>query len=172
MHAVLSKRDSNGIADSIVEERTDTDGTLDASVFSFTRFGHSKMDWVIPVIAFLRQARGEQPIGIDHYLRVARLHGKNDCVVVEVSSNSGEFERTFDHPERSVAVTVHDAIGERTVIRPDPHCDSSLPAQPNEWSKAFPDPFQLRCILFIGVFDDLEFFRIRVIPGIDSYFFH
>ena len=172
MDAVFGQRHPNRVSNPIVQKRPDADRALDPRVLPLARLGHPEMNRVIPIVSFFTQSRHEQPIGVDHHLGVARLHGKNEGMVIEIARDSGELERAFDHPKRRVAVAVHDAIGERAVVRADPHGDPALPAEPDERREALPDPVQLRRVLLVCVFDDLELFRVGVISGVDPNFFH
>ena len=79
------------------------------------------MDRVIPIRAFRVQAGNEQAVGLDHYLRVRCLHREDERVVVVIPGDAGEFERTFDHAERGVAVAIHDPIRQGSVVGADAH---------------------------------------------------
>ena len=145
------------------KQRADADRAFDPRVFAFAGFGHAEMNRIIPIRAFLAQPRDEQSVRVDHDLRVARFHRKDESVIIEIARDAGELERALDHAERRVAVAIHDAIAERAVVRADAHGDPALLAQPNEWRKSLPDSLQLGRILFVGVFDDLELLRVGVI---------
>ena len=126
MNAVFGERDADGVANAIRQERADADRALDPGVFAFTGFGHAEMNRIIPIRTFFLQARDEQAIGVDHHLRVARLHREDEGVVIQVARDPGELERAFHHPERRIAVAVHDPVGKRAVIRADAHRDAAL----------------------------------------------
>ena len=128
------------------------------------------MNRVIPIRSLFAQAGDEQTVGVDHYLRVARLHRENEGVVIQVARDAGEFERAFHHPERRVAVAVHDAVGERTVVSADAHRDAALFRELDQRRETFANALELGGVLRVGVFEDLEFFRVGVVAGIDPHF--
>src|SRR5438874_5054064 len=97
------------------------------------------MDWIIPICSFFTQSRDQQAIGRDHYFWVARLHREDECVIIESACNSGEFERALHHPKRRVAVAIHDAIGERTMVRSDAHRDPTFFAKFHQRRKTLPN---------------------------------
>ena len=111
------------------KQRADADGALDAAVLAVARLGDAEVDRIIPIRAGLIKPRDEQPVGVDHHLRVARLHRENEIVVIELAGDAGELERALDHAERRVAVAVHDAVGERAVVGADAHGDSRVPCK-------------------------------------------
>src|SRR5205085_7360258 len=93
-------------------------------------------------------------------------------VIIEIARDPGEFERAFHHAQRRVAVAIHDPIRERTVIRPDAHRAPELPAKFYQRREALADPLQLGGVLFVGVFEDLELFRVGVIAWVDPDFLY
>ena len=132
MNAVLRQRNPNRIADPIGQQRADADRAFDAGVFAFAGLGHAEMNRIVPIRAFLAQARDQQPIGIDHHFRIARFHREYDRVVIKLARDPRELERALHHAERAVAVAIHDAIGKGTVIGADSHSDSALFAKLDE----------------------------------------
>ena len=125
------------------------------------------MNRIIPIVALLAETRDEQPVGRNHHLRVARFHRKNERVVIEVARDAGKLERALHHPERGVAVAVHDPVAERAVVGSDAHRNAAFAAQPDERSEPLANPLQLRRILLIGVFDDFELLGVGVVARID-----
>ena len=77
-------------------------------------------------------------------------------MIIQVASDTRELEGAFDHAKRGIPVSVHDSVGERTVIRADPHRDTAVPAESNQWSKPFPNALQFGGILLVSVFNDFE----------------
>ena len=118
----------------------------------------------------LRESRHEQSVGFDHHLRVARFHREHEVVVAEVAGDAGELERALDHAERGIAVTVHDAVAERAVVRADAHGAAVLLHEKDERREALADALQFGGVLRVGVFDDLEFLRVGVVAGVDADF--
>ena len=129
MNAIFRQRNANRVANPIGQQRTDPDRALDARIFSFARFGHAEMNWIIPVRPFLIQPGDEQAVGVDHHLRVARLHRENERVIIEIARNPREFERALHHAKGRVTVTIHNAIGKRAVVGADAHSDAALLAK-------------------------------------------
>ena len=92
-------------------------------------------------------------------------------MVVEIAGDAGEFESAFHHAQRRIAITIHDAITERSVIGPDANGDASGLAKRDEWGEPFANPFEFCRVLGIRILNDFELFRVRVIAGIDPDFF-
>ena len=130
------------------------------------------MDRVVPVCAFLDQAGHQQPIGLDHDLRIARLHGEDKVMVAQVARDAGKLQRALHHAERRVAVAVHDTVAKAAVIGADTHGHAARPAQLDQRREALANAAQLSLILLVGVFDDLELLAIRVITGVDAHLLH
>ena len=93
-------------------------------------------------------------------------------MIVEIARDPRELERTFHHAEGRVAVAIQDSVRKRAVVCPDPHRDPARVAQPDQRRKALADSLQLRCVLFVRVFADDEFFRICVIARVNSDLLH
>jgi hypothetical protein len=126
VNAVFGERNTNRIPDAIGQKRANPDRTLDSRVFAFAGLSHAEVDWIIPIRSFFVQTRHQQSISVDHYLRVARLHRKNEGVIIEITRDTGKFKRAFHHAERGIAITIHDSVAQRAVIRADPHRDAAL----------------------------------------------
>ena len=47
-------------------------------------------------------------------------------MIVMTLGDTDEFERTFDHAQRRVAITIHEAIGKLAVIGADTHSAAEL----------------------------------------------
>ncbi len=60
----------------------------------------------------------------------------------------------------------------RAVVRADAHGHAALPAEQHQRREPLADALQLRQVLLVRVFDDLEFLRVRVVAGIDAHFLH
>ncbi len=118
---VFGEGDADGVADAVGEQRPDADSALDPAILAIAGFSDAKVDRVIPVRTFGGEAGHKQPVGLDHDLRVGCLHRKYQLVVVAVAGDSGKFEGAFDNAQRGVAVAVHDAVGERSVVGADAH---------------------------------------------------
>src|ERR1039458_5303669 len=97
----------NRVTQPVAQQRANADGALDASVLALARLGDAQVNRVIPVGTFVLQARYEQPIALDHDLRVARLHGELEVMKVMLAGDAGELQRALDHAERRIAEAVH-----------------------------------------------------------------
>ena len=42
-------------------------------------------------------------------------------MIVHFPRDAGKFKRALDHAERCVAISIHDAIGKRTMVGADAH---------------------------------------------------
>ena len=172
MHAVLGQTHPDGIPDAIGQKRPDAHGTLDPSILAITRLGHTKMDRIIPIWSFGRQARGKKAVSGNHDLRIRGLHGKDEVMVILLPREPGKLQRTFHHAERRIAVAVHDPVAQRTVIRADAHGDAARPAQFDQGRELFPDTPDLGRILLVAVFAHREFFRVGIVARVDPHLVH
>ena len=68
--AVFGEGDADGVAEAVAEEGADADGGFDAAVFAFASFGDAEVDGIIPVGAFLLEARDKEAVALDHHLGV------------------------------------------------------------------------------------------------------
>src|SRR5579862_85475 len=168
--AVFGQRDADGVADAVGEQRADADGAFDAGVFTVSGFGYAEVDGVIPVGAFGRQAGGEESVGVDHHLRVARLHREDEGMKIHLARDTGELERALDHAERRVAVAVHDPVAQGAVIGPDADADAALFAKLDQRREPAPYALQFGGVLVVGIFAHQEFLGIGVVAGIDADF--
>ena len=62
MRRIFGERDADGVAQAVAQQRTDAYGAFDAAVLAFARFGHTKVNGIIPIRAELVQ-QGAQPGG-------------------------------------------------------------------------------------------------------------
>ena len=68
------------------------------------------MNGVVPVWAFMVKASYEQPVCLNHDLRVGGLHREAEIMVVMIPGDAGELEGALNHAEWSVTVAVHDPV--------------------------------------------------------------
>ena len=61
----LAQAYTNGIADAISQEGTDTYGTLDSAIFAFAGFGYAEVEWVVH--AFLLHFFYQEAHGANHH---------------------------------------------------------------------------------------------------------
>ena len=169
---IFRERNADGVTQSIAQERADADGALDATIFAFAGFGDAEVDRIIPVRPFLFQARDEQPVTLDHHLGVGRLHRELEVVEVVFARDVGELQRALHHAERRVTEAVHNAVGQRTVVRADADGALEPDALQHEGRELFFDALQLKGVLRVGVFLDRKFFGVGVVAGIHAHDFH
>ena len=91
---------------------------------------------------------------------------------VVLATDAGELQRALHHAKRRVAVTVHDAVAERAVVRADAHGAFQLDGFQHQRRELFLDAPQLFSVLRVGVFFDREFLRVRIVAGIHADDFH
>ncbi len=92
---LLGERDAHGVAQAVVEQGADADGRLDAPILAQAGLGHAQVERVVE--AFLVHARHQQPVGLDHDLRIRGLHRQHDVVVVVARGDAQELQRRLDH---------------------------------------------------------------------------
>ena len=88
------------------------------------------------------------------------------------AGDAGEFQRALHHAERRVAVAVHDAVREGTVVRADADGAAEFLAELHQRRELFLDAPELLDVLLVGVFLDGEFLRVGVVAGIDADHLH
>ena len=130
------------------------------------------MDWVIPIRTFGIEPRDKQTISLDHHLRVGGLHRKYQIMVIVITCDAGKLQRAFHHAERRVAIAVHDAIRERSMIGADAHHPSKILAKLHQRRKFLADAFELLLILRVGVLADFELLLVGVISRVHANFLH
>jgi len=87
-------------------------------------------------------------------------------VEVVLTSDPGELEGAFDHPERGIAEAVHDPVTQRTVVGADAHGAAQFLAELDERGEFLFDSFEFSEVLVVGVFLDGKFFGIGVIAWV------
>ena len=88
---------------------------------------------------------------------------------VAVARDAGKLQRALHHAQRRVAVAVHDAVAQRAVIGADAQGAVARFALIDQWRELLLDPGQLGGILLVGVFADIELFRVGIVAGIDTH---
>ena len=83
-------------------------------------------------------------------------------------ADAGELQRAFHHAQRRIAVAVHDAVAEGTVVGPDTHGTAEAFAFEDERGEALLDARQFGGVGLVGVFLDGELLRVGVVAGIDA----
>ena len=166
--AVLGERDADGVADAVGQQRADADGALDPAILAVARLGDAEVERVIPVGPELEQPRGEEPVGVDHHLGVARLHRENEIVVAVLAGDARELDRALDHAGGRVAEAVHDAVGKRAVVGADAHGDAALLADIDQRLEGLVDAGEFLLVLVVGVFADGEFLFVGEVAGVDA----
>ena len=93
-------------------------------------------------------------------------------MVIVITRDARELQRTFHHAERRVAIAVHDAIRERSVVGADAHHPTAILAKLHQRRKFRTNAFELLLILSVGVLADFELLLIGVIPRVHADFLH
>ena len=172
MNAVLGKRNANRIANPVREQAANSYCTLNTAILAIAGLSYAKMNRVVPVGSLGGQARHQQPVSLDHHLGIAGLHRKNEIVIAEIAGDPGKLEGAFHHPEGRVAVAIHDAIAQASVVRADSHRDPMFLAELDERGKFFPNAGEFRVVLRVRVFAHSELLLVRVVAWIDAHLFH
>ena len=121
---------------------------------------------------FLVHGLNEQPIRLNHDLRIAGFHAQDNVVIGFIAGNAQEFHRTLDHAHGRIAIPAHDAVAQGAMIGTDTHRRAVLPTDADQGRESFPDPVDLFLIVGIGVFYEFELLLIDVIARVDSDFLH
>ena len=88
---------------------------------------------------------------------------------VAIARDAGELQSALHHAQRRVAVAVHDAVAERAVVGADTQRAVARFALVDEWRELGLNTLQLACVLFVGVFADVEFFGVGIVAGVDAH---
>ena len=167
----LRKRHTNGVADAIGQECTDTHGTFDASVLAFAGFRHTEVEREVHFLAAHRVY--EQAHALHHHHGVRSFDRNHHVVKMHLGTDAQELHATLHNARWCVAITAHDAIRQATVIHTDAHCRAVGAANVEELHKAIFQARQFGGILLVGVLQFLErASRIHIIARIDAHFFH
>jgi hypothetical protein len=168
---IFGERDSEGVAESVAEERANADGTFDAAVLAFPGFGDPDVDGIVPVRARLIELGDEQAVAFDHDLGIAGLHGEDERVEVVFAGDASELEGALDHAGWGIAVAVEDAVAEGAVIRADTEGATQAAAELYQGGELFLEPGEFGLVFGVGVLADGEFFTVGVVAGVDADFF-
>ena len=160
---------AHGVAKAIFEQRANSKRRLDSAIFSIPGFRDAEVQREIH--ALLVHPCHQQPVCLDHHLGVRGLHGHHHLVVLLVHTNAQKFQRAFDHAHRRVAVSAHDAVGQRPMVGPNPHGPTKVLALLDQWREFFPNAHKFLCVALVGVFKVFESLLVRVISRIDANFF-
>ena len=111
---ILGKRNTDCIADTISKECTYTYRRLDASIVGISGFSYTKMQWEMHAlfIHFLY----EQTHSANHNRRVGSLDADDHIGEILFDTNTQELHTRLHHSGRSISITRHDAIAERTMV--------------------------------------------------------
>ncbi len=90
-------------------------------------------------------------------------------MVSHVTGDPRKLEGTLNHPERGVAIAIHDPVAQRTMIGTNAHGDSALLTQLDQRRKLLADAFDFCRILGIGIFTNFKFFGVSIVAGIDTH---
>jgi hypothetical protein len=170
LHGILGQRDADRVADAVLEQRADSDRALHPAVDAVARLGDADVERVgRPAGRARLEPRGEQPIGLDRDLRVARLHAEDDVEEALVLADVEELERALHHAERRVAEAVQDAVGERAVVRADAQRAAELLQAADERPEPLLHAIDLRGVLRVAVLALLEALLVGVVARVDPH---
>ena len=172
MDRVLGEGYAHRVANAVGKQRSDADGGFDTAVLAVAGFRDTEVDGIIPVRALGIEAGDEQAVGLDHDLRVRGFHREHEIMVAVVAGDAGELQGALAHAEWGIAVAVHDPVGKGAVVRADPHRAAEILAKQDERCELLAYPFQLRLVLVVRVFADLEFLLVSIVAGVHADFLH
>ena len=158
----FAKRNANGIADAVAQQRTDAYGTFDAPVFAVARFGHAQMEWVVHPFGIHRAY--QQADCFDHDYRVGCFDGDDHVVELLVPADTQKLHARGNHPFGRITVAAHDAVGQRAVINADANGCPVLSADGKERDKAVAYLLDFGGILLVGVSQLVE--CLEAVPGL------
>ena len=183
MNRVFRQRYTNRIPDAVGKQTPNANRALDATIFTIARFRYTQVDRVIPslrrtILLSSRQdfrciqlieTRNKQAVGLNHDLWIRRLHRKDKVLIIHFASELGKFQRAFNHSQRRVAVAVHDAVAQASMICSNPHRNAAFSAKSDQWSELLADAANLRLVFLIRVFTDLKFFGVGKVARVDAH---
>ena len=116
---IFRQGNTNGIAQTIGEERTNTNCRFHASVFSFSRLGDTQMERIIPAETILLGR--QKTIRLHHNEWVTGFHGEYKVMEIQRTANIGKFNGGFHHTAGGISIKGQDPGGEGAVIGSDAH---------------------------------------------------
>ena len=111
---ILGQRHTDRIAHTISQQRTDTYGTLHATLRAVARLGDAQMDREIHRL--LAHCGNQQTVGIDHHTRIARFHRNDHLIEALRAAHTQKLHSRNDHTLGRIAPLIEDALGQRAVI--------------------------------------------------------
>ena len=119
---------------------------------------------------FLIHGFYQQSNRLNHHHGIAGLDGNDHIVEVFPSADTQKFHTTLHDSCRSVTITAHDTVAQRTVIHTDADGGMVLFADIQERNKLAFYLLQFGGIFLVGVFQMLEHTtRIHIIARIDAH---
>ncbi len=115
----FAERHAYGVAETLMQQRTDTDGALDAAVLGVSGLRDAEMKGIAHPL--LLQFAGKKTHRLDHHHRVGGLDRDHDVVEIHLAGDAQILHHRLHHTGRSVAVTAHDAVGKRTMVHTETH---------------------------------------------------
>ena len=92
-------------------------------------------------------------------------------MVVVLARDPHELERRLDHARRRVAVAVHDAVGQRAVVRADAHGHAALLALQHQRREALLDARDFGGIVGVGVLAHAKELLVGEVARVDADLF-
>ena len=164
----LAQRDTDRIADALMEQRTDAYCTLDATILGIARLCHSEMQREVHSLPI--HLRHKKPHRLHHHHRVRSLDRNHDIAEIHLTGYAQILHHRLHHTRRSVAISAHDAIGERTMVHTETHRCVVLTTQIEEGQEILPYAVDLPGILLVGKLQLAERAGgIDEIAGVDTH---
>ena len=166
----LTQRHTDGVADTVSQQGTDSHGALDASVLTIAGFGHSQVDR--EVHSLLLHHLHEQAHALHHHHRIAGLYGDHHILEVLLHTDAQELHTALHNTFGRISVAAHDAVAQRTVVHTNANGRMIPTTDIQERNKALLNLADLCCIFLVGIGQLLESSgRIHIITRIDAYLF-
>ena len=151
---LLGERHAYGVAYAVGEQCPYAHGALDASVLALAGLGHSQVQWIVHVL--LVHLAHQQAHRAHHHHGVACLDGDDHIIELLLLAYTQEFHAALDDALGGVAISRHDAVGERAVVDTDAHCGVVCAADVEEGHESLLKSLELGGIFLVGVFYLLE----------------
>ncbi len=89
-------------------------------------------------------------------------------MVVVLAADADKFQRAFHHTQRRIAVAVHDAVGQRTVVGANAHGAAEFLALQHQRRERLLQPLEFIGVLIVAVLACRKFLAVGVVARIDA----
>ena len=164
----FAQRDADGVTQSVCQQRTDTQGALDASILTIASFGHAQVEREVHPLALHHV--GQQAHRADHDHCVGGLDGDDHVHKLLLYADAQELHARLHHALGRITVARHDAVAQRAVVHADADGGVVFLAYLQEGHEALADFLNLGGILLVGIFQVLEGTgSIHVVARVDAH---